>query len=153
MTDAPQSDAAPPDLPQMIFVNLPSSDIPRARMFYAGLGFRFDERFCDDGSLMVGVSDTIHLMILERTKFASFSPRPVAPEGTVGALVCLSQPSAAAVDALVARATAHGGSDNDRTQEMGDFMYGRSVCDPDGNVLEIMWMDVARAMAAWGKAA
>ena len=137
----------------MIFVNLPSTDIARARAFYAGLGFSFDERFCNADSLLVGVSDTIHLMILDREKFASFSPRPVAPEGTVGALVCLSQPSAESVDAFVTRALAHGGADNDKTQEMGDFMYGRSVSDPDGNVLEIMWMDVDRAMKAWGMAA
>ena len=137
----------------MIFVNLPSTDIARARIFYAGLGFGFDERFCDADSLLVGVSDAIHLMIVGREKFASFSPRPVASEGTVGALVCLSQPSAEAVDGFVARALAHGGTDNAKTQQMGDFMYGRSVCDPDGNVLEIMWMDVERAMKAWGKAA
>jgi hypothetical protein len=137
----------------MIFVNLPSTDIARARSFYAGLGFAFDERFCNADSLMVGVSETIHLMILDRERFASFSPRPVAPEGTVGALVCLSQPSASDVDSFVERALAHGGSDNGKTQEMGDFMYGRSVCDPDGNVLEIMWMDVDRAMRAWGMAA
>ncbi len=137
----------------MIFVNLPSTDIARARAFYAGLGFGFDERFCSADSLMVGVSDTIHLMILAQEKFASFSPRPVAPEGTVGALVCLSQPSAAEVDAFAARALAHGGTDNNKTQQGGDFMYGRSVCDPDGNVLEIMWMDLDKAMKAWGMAA
>ena len=138
---------------QMIFVNLPSADISRARAFYAGLGFSFDERFCNADSLMVGVSDTIHLMLLHREKFASFSPRPVASEGTVGALVCLSQPSTEAVDAFVTRALAHGGTDNNKTQEMGDFMYGRSVSDPDSNVLEIMWMDVERAMKAWEQAA
>lgn len=130
----------------MIFVNLPSADISRARAFYAGLGLTIDERFCDAESLMVRVSDAIHLMILEREKFASFSPRPVAPEETVGALVCLSQPSRDDVDEFVGRATAHGGRDNDKTQEMGDVMYGRSVSDPDGNVLEVMWMDMARAM-------
>ncbi|TNC65512.1 VOC family protein [Rubellimicrobium roseum] len=139
--------------PQMIFVNLPSIDIARARAFYAGLGFAFDERFCGPDTLMVSVSDAIHLMILDRERFAGFSPRPVAPEGTVGALVCLSRTSAAEVDAFVERALAHGGTDNDNTQEMGDFMYGRSVSDPDGNVLEIMWMDVERAMKAWGVAA
>ena len=143
---------APTSTP-MIFVNLPSTDIVRARTFYAGLGFSFDERFCNADSLLVGVSDTIHLMILDRERFASFSPRPVAPEGTVGALVCLSQPSAEAVDTFVARALTHGGTDNAKTQEAGDYMYGRSVSDPDGNVLEIMWMDVDRAMRAWGMAA
>ncbi len=137
----------------MIFVNLPSSDIARARSFYAGLGFAFDERFCNADSLMVRVSETIHLMVLDREKFASFSPRPIAPEGTVGALVCLSQPSAAAVDTFVERALAHGGADNAKIQEMADFMYGRSVSDPDGNVLEVMWMDLEKALQAWGMAA
>lgn len=51
------------------------------------------------------------------------------------------------------RALAHGGSDNAKPREMGDFMYGRSVSDPDGNVLEIMWTDLDRAMKAWGMAA
>jgi uncharacterized protein len=23
------------------------------------------------------------------------------------------------------------------------FLYGRSISDPDGNVLEVMWMDVS----------
>lgn len=135
---------------QLIFVNLPSSDIPRARAFYAGLGFSFDERFCNDESLMVRVSDAIHLMLLRREKFAAFSPRPIAPEETVGALVALSRPDARAVDDFVERAVSGGGRDNEKNQEMGDFMYGRSVCDPDGNVLEVVWMDVDRAMAAWG---
>ena len=110
----------------MIFVNLPSSDIARSRAFYAGLGYSFDERFCGADSLMVGVSETIHLMILDREKFASCSPCAIAPQGTVGALVCLSQPSAEAVDAFADRALAHGGADNAKTQEMGDFMYGRA---------------------------
>lgn len=138
---------------QMVFINLPSADVARARAFYAGLGYSFDERFCDAQSLFVGVSETIHLMLLERERFASFSPRPVAPEGTVGALVCLSMPSAQAVDDFVGRAVAHGGTDNGKVQEAGDFMYGRTVCDPDGNVLEVMWMDVDAAMKAWGQAA
>lgn len=137
---------------QLIFVNLPSSDIPRARAFYAGLGFSFDERFCNAESLMVRVSDTIHLMLLTREKFANFSPRPIAPEDTVGALVALSRPDAKAVDDFVDRALSGGGTDNQKTQEMGDYMYGRSVCDPDGNVLEVTWMDVDRAMTAWGAA-
>ena len=138
---------------QMIFVNLPSSDIARARAFYTGLDFTFDERFCAAGPLMVRVADAIDLMLLDREKFASFSPRPVAPEGTVGALLCLSRDSAEAVVDFVAKAVAHGGTDNGKTQEMGDYMYGRSVSDPDGNVLEIMWMDLDKAMKAWGMAA
>lgn len=137
---------------QMIFVNLPSTDIARARAFYAGLGYGFDERFCSSDSLLVGISEAIHLMILDREKFASHAPGPVAPAGTVSALHALSQPSAAAVDAFVERALAHGGTAGGFT-EQGDYMYGRDVFDPDGNGFMVMWMDVEAAMRAWGQAA
>ena len=136
----------------MIFVNLPSSDLARSRLYYAGLGFSFDERFCGPDSLMVTVSEAIHLMILGREKFASLAPCPVAPEGTVSALHALSQPSAAAVDAFAERALAHGGTEGER-QEHGDFMVSRDVFDPDGNGFAVMWMDVDRAMKAWEQAA
>ena len=137
---------------QMIFVNLPSSDIARSRAFYAGLGFSFDERFCNTDGLMVSVSDAIHLMLLTREKFVSLSPRPVATDGALSALHALSQPSAAAVDTFAERALAHGGTEGER-QEHGDFMVSRDVYDPDGNGFAVMWMDVDRAMKAWGMAA
>ena len=136
----------------MIFVNLPSSDLARSRSFYSGLGFSFDERFCGADSLMVTVSDAIHLMLLTREKFAALSPRPVATDGALSALHALSQPSAAAVDAFAARALAHGGTEGER-QEHGDFMVSRDVFDPDGNGFEVVWMDVERAMTAWSMAA
>jgi predicted lactoylglutathione lyase len=135
---------------QMIFLNLPSTDIARARAFYAGLGFSLDERFCNADTLMVTVSDAIHLMILDRDRFASFSPRPLAPEGTLSAHVNLSRPSAEAVDDFVERALAHGGTDNGDRHRMGDYMYGHSVLDPDGNGIAVTWMDVDKAMQAGG---
>jgi len=139
--------------PQMIFVNLPVTDVARSRAFYAGIGFTFDDRFCDDTSACVVISDTIFLMIMEHEKFAGFAPKPTSdPATSTQHLLALSRDSRAAVDAIVEAALAHGGSDNDKTMEMGDFMYGRSFCDPDGHVFEPMWMDVDAAMKAWGRA-
>lgn len=138
------------DYKQMIFLNIPVTDLARSRDFYAALGFTFDDRFCDDTAASVVISDTITLMILTHEKFASFSPRPISsPAESAQHLICLSRDSAAAVDALLDKAVAAGGTDNDKTIEMGDFMYGRSFSDPDGHVFEIMWMDVDKAMAAW----
>jgi hypothetical protein len=138
---------------QMIFVNLPSSDIARARGYYAGLGYSFDERFCGPDSLFVGVSESIHLMILSREKFAHHSPQPVAPQGTTSALLCLSMDSREAVDDWMAKALAHGGTDTGEVEEQGDFMYSRAAFDPDGNGIQVMWMDVDAAMKAWSQAA
>ena len=55
--------------------------------------------------------------------------------------------------AVIGQMMLNGGTDNGKVQEAGDFMYGRSVSDPAGTVLEIMWMDVDAAMKAWGQAA
>lgn len=139
---------------QMIFVNLPVTDIARSRAFYAALGLTFDERFCTGEALMANLSDEIRLMLLRRDHFASFTTKAVAdPRQTASALISLSRDSRAAVEETMARALAAGGTDNGDVHEMGDYMYGRSFSDPDGNGFGLMWMDVERAMAAWSQAA
>ena len=138
---------------QMIFLNLPVTDAGRSRAFYAALGFGFDERFCDARSVCVTISDAIFLMLLEHERFAGFAPKPIAdPAETTAHLISLSRDSREAVDAITEAAIANGGSDTGKVQEMGDYMYGRSFTDPDGHVFEPAWMDVDRAMAAWGNA-
>ncbi|MEI4470803.1 VOC family protein [Frigidibacter sp. MR17.24] len=138
--------------PQLIFVNLPVTDLPRARAFYEGIGFTINPQFSDDTAACVVVSDTIHLMILTHAKFAGFAPRPLAdPAQGCAVLTCLSRDSRDAVDAITEAAVRAGGTDNDKVQDYG-FMYGRSFSDPDGNVFEVMWMDLAAAQEAMGAA-
>ena len=123
-------------------VTLGVADLARSRAFYAALGFAFDDRFSDDSAACVVVSENIHLMILTREKFAGFTPRPAGdPARDTSVLVCLSRDSREAVDAFMEAGLGAGGQDNDKVQDFG-FMYGRSISDPDGNVLEPMWMDV-----------
>ena len=130
-------------MPQLAFVNLPVADLSRARSFYAALGFGFDDRFSDDTAASVVVSEHIHIHLLTREKFAGFSPRPVGDAGRdTTMLLCLSRDSRAAVDDFVEAGLRAGGTDNGKVQDF-DFMYGRSISDPDGHVLEPMWMDVA----------
>lgn len=81
-------------------------------------------------------------MILQREKFESFTPRPAGdPSETTSVLLALNCGSRADVDDMVASAVKHGGSDNEKTQDIPDFMYGRSFSDPDGNVFEPFWMN------------
>ena len=130
---------------QMIFVNLPSRDIPRARQFYTGIGYTINEKFSDETTICVAISEVIYLMVMTVERFASFAPRPVADTTAVtAALIALMVESRDAVDAFRDRAVAAGGSDNHKTQDHG-FMYGHSLSDPDGNVLEVGWMDPAAA--------
>ena len=130
-------------MPQMIFVNLPVTDLPRARAFYEGLGWTINEKFYDASAACVVVSDTIYQMILTHEKFASFATKPLAnPATTTAVMTAFSAESRAAVDALAEAALRHGGTEPKPAQDHG-FMYGRTFEDPDGNVLEAFWMDPA----------
>lgn len=130
-------------MPQMVFVNLPVTDVARSRGFYEALGFSINDKFSDASSACVVVSDTIYFMILNHTKFASFATKPLAdPAKTTAVMVALSQDSREAVDAITTAALKAGGAEPKPAMDMG-FMYGRTFHDPDGNVLEAFWMDPA----------
>ena len=131
---------------RMIFVNLPVADLGRAKAFYAGLGFSFNEQFSDERTASVVVSDAIVVMLLARDRFADF----VSDAGTVGdpaqattQLNGLSAASREEADELLSRALAHGGKPWQPAQDHG-FMYGTSFADPDGHVWETVWMDPAQ---------
>jgi len=130
-------------MPAMIFVNLPVTDIVRATAFYTALGFTANPAFSDETTTCIVVSDTIYVMIMTRERFAGFAPRPIGdPSRETAVLIALTRDSRAGVDAFLTAALAHGGSDNAKPQDYG-FMYSQSVSDPDGNVLEVVWMDPA----------
>jgi uncharacterized protein len=130
-------------MPQMIFVNIPVTDVARSRKFYEALGYRINEQFSDATAACVVVSDTIFFMILSHAKFAEFATKPLAdPAKSTAVMIALSQDSRAAVDAITEAALKAGGAEPKPAQDMG-FMYIRTFQDPDGNVFEPMWMDPA----------
>ena len=127
---------------QMIFVNLPVTDLPRSVAFYEALGLVKNPQFSNEIAACMVLSETVYLMILTHPFFEGFAPRPIADgTATTGAIFAISRDDRAAVDAMVAAAVANGGHDNDKVQDMNGFMYSRSFCDPDGHVFEPMWMN------------
>jgi predicted lactoylglutathione lyase len=126
-----------------IFVNLPVTDLERAKAFYAGLGFTFNEQFSDERTASVVIEENIVVMLLTRDRFADFVPGEVGdPAQATSVLNALSASSREEVDDLLARALASGGKPWQPAQDHG-FMYGTSFTDPDGNVWEAIWMDPA----------
>jgi hypothetical protein len=125
----------------MIFVNLPVRDVQVSRDFYTGLGFTVNEQFSDDEVACVVISDTIVVMLLERSRFQGFIGTAIAdPRTHPEVLNALSASSRGEVDDLVARAVAGGGTA--RTPIEQDGMYGHSFHDPDGHVWELIYMDL-----------
>lgn len=127
---------------KMIFVNLPVTDLPRSVAFYEAVGATKNPMFSDDTAACLVFSDTIHAMLLTHEKFASFTDRAI-PDAhqTAQVLICVSEDSREAVDAVHDRAVQAGGrADAIAVQDYG-FMYSRAYADPDGHIWEVMWMD------------
>ncbi len=137
---------------KMIFVNLPVVDVEKSVAFYEAVGFTRDARFSQPGvAAAMGWSDTIIFMLLSHQRFADFSSkRIIDAKSEVEALLCLSLDSRQGVDATIDRAVAAGGKADPGPKQDHSFMYGRSFEDPDGHVIETMWMDVAAAIASMG---
>jgi predicted lactoylglutathione lyase len=131
---------------RMIFVNLPVSNLTKARAFLEALGAVNDPRFTDETAAAMSFSDTIHVMILTHEKLSQFTPRPIA-DAKAGSevLIALSADSRESVDSTVERAVTAGGTADPAPKQDYGVMYGRSVADPDGHIWEIMWMDPAAA--------
>ena len=131
---------------QMIFVNLPVSDLEKSRGFLEALGAVNEPRFTDETAACMTISESIHVMLLTHEKFSQFTPHPIA-DAKAGSevLLCLSSNSRESVDSTVERAVTAGGTADPSPKQDYGVMYGRSVADPDGHIWEIMWMDPAAA--------
>ncbi len=132
-------------MPKMIFVNLPVADVAGATAFYEAIGFTKNPNFSNEQASAMVWSDTIHVMLLDRAFYATFTSKPIADtHATSAALLCLSFDSRDAVDAVTAAAIAAGGRETRPVQDMG-FMYARAFEDVDGHTFEPMWMNPAAA--------
>ena len=128
---------------RMIFVNLPVTDLEKAKDFYSALGFTNNPQFTDDTAAAMVIEENIVVMLLTREKFSGFTAGPVGdPAQATSVINCLSAGSREEVDDQLARALAAGGKPWQPAQDHG-VMYGTSFTDPDGNVWETMWMDPA----------
>ncbi|MCU1607236.1 MAG: putative glyoxalase/bleomycin resistance protein/dioxygenase [Modestobacter sp.] len=126
---------------RMVFINLPVTDLDRAKGFYGALGFRNNPQFTDENAAAMVIEENIVVMLLTRQRFADFVPGRVGdPAEATSVLNAVSAGSREEVDELLATALAAGGKPWMAAQDHG-FMYGTSFTDPDGNVWETMWMD------------
>lgn len=133
---------------QMIFLNLPVTDLAASRRVLEALGATNEPKFTDDTAACMVFSDSIFVMLLTYDKYRQFTSLPIAdPKAASGALICLSRESRDQVDQSVDAAVAAGGSADPGPKQDHGVMYGRSVLDPDGHHYELMWMDPAAAEA------
>lgn len=131
-------------MPRMIFLNLPVRDLAAAVRFYEAIGCTKNEEYSDDSAASMMWSDEIVFHLLTRERFASFTSQPVGdPQKECSLMVALSCDSREEVDELVRAAAKGGGRTDLREAQDHGFMYTHAFADPDGHVLEPVWMNPA----------
>ena len=124
-----------------IFINLPVTDLAKSTAFYEAIGFEKNPAFSNEQASAMVWSDTIHVMLLDRAFYATFTDKQIIDARTQsGVLLCLSFDSKEAVDDIHGAAAAAGGRDTRAIKDQG-FMYGGAFEDPDGHGWETVWMD------------
>jgi len=129
-----------------MFVNLPVTDLERAKAFYTAIGYRINPLFSDHNAACVVVEeDHSYFMILVRDYFQTFTDLPIGdPAVNPSVSTAIFLDSREAVDRAVTDGLAAGGSEPRPAADYG-FMYQRQLTDPDGNILEFGHMDPVAA--------
>ena len=129
-----------------MFVNLPVTDLERAKAFYTAIGFTINPLFSDHNAACVVVEeDHSYFMILVREYFQTFTDLPIGdPAVNPSVSTAIFLDNREAVDRAVADGLAAGGSEAHPASDYG-FMYQRQLTDPDGNLLEFGHMDPVAA--------
>ncbi len=126
-----------------IFVNIPTTDLERAKAFYTGLGYTINPMFTDENAACVVLDDNIYFMVVTRDFLGTFTDKPIIdPKTHAQTAISLTCESREAVDDMVAKALAAGGTEPRPAQDYG-FMYSRDLEDPDGNILGFLFMEPA----------
>ena len=129
---------------QMIFVNLPVTDLARSKAFYEAIGAINNPQFTDETAAMMSFSEAVNVMLLTHDKWRQFTSKTISDaRSQAQVMLALSRDSRAAVDAITAEAERQGVVIDPTPKQDHGWMYGRSFEDPDGHIWEVMWMDVA----------
>lgn len=128
-----------------VFVNLPTTDLERCKAFYTALGWEINPLFTDENAACVVVDTNIYFMFLTHEYLSTFTDKQIIDTSTQAqSMTAFSRESRDAVDAMMDKALAAGGTEPRPAQDYG-FMYSRDLEDPDGNMLGFIFMEPVAA--------
>lgn len=127
-----------------IFINIPVKDLKRSMDFYTQMGFTNNPMFSDDTAASMVFSEEIYVMLLTHDKFRQFIKKEMADTSKTAAVInCLSVDDIDTVNRIADNAVKAGGSEPLEPKDYG-FMQQRSIEDPDGNLWEVLYMDISK---------
>lgn len=132
-------------MPKQVFVNLPVKDLDRSMAFFEALGFSFNKQFTDEKAACLVINEgSIYTMLITEAFFKTFTRKEIADATrTTEVLIALDVDSREAVDEMVKKAVAAGGTLYAEPADHG-WMYQHSFADPDGHQWELVYMDTTK---------
>lgn len=132
-----------------MFINLAVKNLPLSTAFYEGLGFSKVTEFSGETASAFKCTEEVYFMLLTHDFMKNFiEGKEIADMNkSADAIFAYMVGSKEEVDDIVAKALASGGRVYTNTyNDQYDFMYTKSIVDPDGHILEIGFMDMEKAM-------
>ena len=124
-----------------MYLNLPVKNLKRSVEFFTKLGYTFNPQFTNENATCMIVSENIFVMLLVEKFFQTFTDKPISDATkNTEAMIGLSCASRAAVDEMVRKAIAAGGTSPRKPVDHG-FMYGHGYEDLDGHIWEVFYME------------
>lgn len=134
-----------------IFINLPVKNLDKTKEFFGKLGYSFNPQFTNEQAACMMISGDIFVMLLREPFFKTFTKKEIADaQTTVEVINCISVESREAVDEMVRKAVAAGGTVPNEPQDHG-FMYGHGYQDLDGHLWEVVYMEPGADQPAQSK--
>lgn len=136
-------------MPKQIYINLITKDLDKSTAFYAAIGCTKNEMFSGPTASAMAWSDEIIFMILTEEFALNFNDNKelANQKKSVGALYAFRLDSQEAVDTFCTKAAEAGGrvyANKFNQDNAGEFIYTFEVEDPDGYILEPMFMDISK---------
>ena len=134
---------------KQIYVNIITKDLEKSTNFYKALGFVRNEMFSNADASAMAFDENIIFMILTEEFAKNFNDGKtfVDQKKTVSAFYAFSCATKEEVDKMCEAAKSAGGRvyENEFNKKVaGDFMYSFEIEDPDGYILEPMFMDLSK---------
>lgn len=136
---------------KQIFINIPVDNLQASQQFYLALGFALNPLFTGESQVSMAWSELIHVMLQNRSfSNTHFSKSPIDPRKSQIPTCTLPVENRALVDEMLAQGI-HAGGVEPSPPVHEEFMYLRSIEDPDGYMWGIMYLDVDRFKSITGK--
>jgi uncharacterized protein len=136
-------------MPKQIYINIITKDLAKSTAFYQAIGCIKNEMFSSETASAVAWSEDIIFMLLTEEFAHNFNDGKVISDQkkSVSAFYAFSLDSKEAVDIFCENATKAGGrvyKNKFNETVSGEFMYTFEVEDPDGYILEPVFMDLSK---------